>query len=160
MRRLLTLFTLLLILAPIYSETLYTIETSYGDKTVVIPDGYTEHDVLMIIAKAYYELNEKQKQLSTEYDSLKSQLNNYIDANTSLRKTNSELQNSYDSLVKKLETLNSMGGIRGLAGGHITFLNGVLGSGLDLGLIFLDSYLLNVSVEYPLAFSVGFGILF
>lgn len=160
MKKILILLLLFLTLAPIYSETTYTVETAYGDKTVIVPDGYTEKDVLLIIAKAYYELNEEQKQLTTEYENLKTQLNEYKETNSSLRNLNSELQNNYDSLVKKLETLNSMGVIKGLVGGHLSFFDRVFGGGLDLGLIILDTYMVNISVNYPLTFSIGLGILF
>lgn len=151
---------MLLILLPIYSETSYTVETTYGDKTVVIPDGYTDIDVLLIIAKAYYELNEEQSQLHNEYEILKTQVNEYKESNASLRNLNSKLQNNYDSLVKKLETLNSMNMVRGVAGGHLTFFNSVSGGGIDLGLIIYDSCLLNISVNYPLTFNIGLGIVF
>lgn len=160
MKKILILLLLFLTLAPIYSETTYTVETAYGNKTVIVPDGYTEKDVLLIIAKAYYELNEEQKQLITEYENLKTQLNEYKETNTSLRNLNSELQNNYDSLVKKLETLNSMGVIKGLVGGHLSFFNSVSGGGIDLGLIISDTYMVNISVNYPLTFSIGLGILF
>ena len=160
MKRLILLLLLILTIAPIYSATTYIVETAYGNKTVAIPDEYTDKDVLLIIAKAYYELSEEQKQLTAEYNSLKSQLTDYIEINTSLRNRNSELQKNYDSLVKKLETLNSMGVVRGLAGGHLSFFNSLSGGGLDLGLIFFDTYMINASINYPLTFNVGFGIVF
>lgn len=153
------IFTLLIIM-PVYSVTTYTIETAYGDKTVVVPDGYTDKDVLLIVAKSYYELNEEQKQLTSEYETLKTQLSEYININTSLREINSELQNNYDTVVRKLETLNSMGMVKGLVGGHLSFFDKVSSGGLDIGIIFSDTYIINASVNYPLTFSIGFGILF
>lgn len=160
MKKIFILLLLLLTLIPLYSETVYNVETAYGNKTVVIPDGYTDKEVLLIIAKSYYELNEEQKQLTEEYENLKSLLSEYKDINTSLRNLNSELQNNYDSLIKKLETLNSMGIVKGLVGGHLSFFNNVSGGGLDLGIILFDTYMLNVGVNYPLSFSVGVSILF
>lgn len=145
---------------PLFADTVYTIDTDYGEKTVVVPDGYTETDVLLAIAKSYYELNEEDKILKDKIDTLTTQVSTYVDENKFLRERNSLLQENYNQLVQKQKTQNSMGFVRGFATGHLSFVREVTGGGLDVGVIFGDSLIIKVGVEYPLEFNVGVGFVF
>ena len=52
-----------------FSGTSYVVNTSQGEKSVVVPDGMTCEDVMLTLAKNYYEI-------SYEYDSALEELGN------------------------------------------------------------------------------------
>lgn len=160
MKKIILILCILLLVAPLCAETTYTIDTEYGEKTVVIPDGYTEKDVLLVLAKNYYELNEEDKILKEKVDSLTTQVSSYMEENKHLRQSNTTLQEKYDSLVKKQETLNSMGFVRGFTVGYLSFVRQVTSGGVDVGVILGDSFIIKGSFSYPTLFSVGIGFVF
>ena len=160
MKKIILILCILLSVAPLCAETTYIVDTEYGEKTVVIPDGYTEKDVLLVIAKNYYELNEEDKILKEKVDSLTTQVSSYMEENKHLRQSNSTLQEKYDSLVKKQESLNSMGFIRGFTVGYLSFVRQVTSGGVDVGVILGDSFIIKGSFSYPTLFSVGIGFVF
>lgn len=155
---------ILTLLFPCFADTVYTIDTDYGEKTVVIPDGYTEKDVLLIIAKNYYELNEEDKQLKEKINELNIQVTEYITENQSLREKNTSLTENYSQLLKKYETLNSMGFIRGFVVGGLSYTIGqnskVSSGGVDVGLILGDSFIFKCGINYPWRVDFGIGVVF
>lgn len=162
MKKLIILLFVILSLSAtsLYADTIYTIDTDYGEKTVVIPDGYTEKDVLLTIAKNYYELNEEDKQLKEKVNELNTQVTEYISENKSLREKNATLTENYSQLLGKYRTLNSMGFVRGFAVGYLSFVRQVTSGGIDIGVILGDSFIIKGSFSYPTLFSVGVGFVF
>ena len=164
MKKIILILCMLLSVAPICAETTYTIDTEYGEKTVVIPDGYTEKDVLLVIAKNYYELNEEDKILKEKVDSLTTQVTEYVSENKVLREKNMRLQNSYSQLLDKYKSLNSMGFVKGFITGNLSYTvgqySGIASGGADIGIIIGDSFMLKSGVCYPWQVTFGVGIVF
>ena len=164
MKKIIILLITLMFIVPCFADTTYTIDTDYGEKTVVVPDGYTDKDVLLIITKNYYELNEEDKQLKEKITELNTQVTDYISENQSLREKNTTLTENYAQLLKKYETLNSMGFIRGFVGGGLSYTVGqnskVSSGGLNAGIIIGDSFMFSCGVNYPWRVDFGIGVVF
>lgn len=147
------------------ASTTYEIDTKYGKEKVVIPDGYTEKDVLLEVAKAYYEQNHDMKDIQSQLDSLTETAESYIEENASLRAKYQDLIQDYDVLIKRLEQKAKLGWLKGFVGANYSKQKGYDGVGLSVGALLFNKVLLNSSVSYltkdsSLLFSLGIGVLF
>lgn len=147
----------------LFAETVYTVETSRGEQKVVIPDGYTEKDVLLIIAQKYYELNYSFEDLTEKTNKLTADVEEYIEENKKLRDNYDTVIANYSTVVTKLESLSKTTFLKGLAGAGIKYVDksflaeihlgaelferlsiitsvGVLNSALTVGLNFMVSF--------------------
>ena len=71
MKRLLCfLLACVMVLGTVGAVEYYEVDTKYGTKTVVVPNGYTTDEVLCQIAKSYYELSGDFDILTVQYDEL------------------------------------------------------------------------------------------
>ena len=107
-RIIILLFIILLSASSIMADTVYEIDTEYGKEKVVIPDGYTEKDVLLKVAKAYYELNHDAEILKNQLQETTESCESYLSENKSLREKYNDLITDYDVLIKKLDLRNSL----------------------------------------------------
>ena len=166
MRRLIAfIFMIMIGLVPVMAETVYTIDTEYGQEQVVVPDGYTDTDVLLIVAKAYYEQTHEIEELKSQIENLTESSDNYISENKALRLKYDDLIKDYDVLVKRLEQRNMLSWIKGYAGLMYSPYKDNPGIGLDAGVLLFSTVLVKASANYfmsdgSLCIGIGAGFLF
>lgn len=111
------LLAFIIVIGSVGAVDYYEVDTKYGIKTVVVPDGYTSEDVLCEVAKAYYELSGDFDALNIQYKELSEEVKDYITKNEELRFSYETLQNQYQTLVSlqgKESFLNNFGIYLGL----------------------------------------------
>ena len=147
-------------LACTFADKVYEIETKYGTRTVVVPEGYTEEDVMLILAKNYYELDYEYKELSESAKKLVSDVESYMEENKKLREDYDNLISDYDILVEKLDILSKKDKIS-----CFTMANALIdkdfkffGMSMDLGICVYEAFLLKVNLNYGFNDSIGFGV--
>ena len=102
MKRLLCfLLACVMVLGTVGAVEYYEVDTKYGTKTVVVPNGYTTDEVLCQIAKSYYELSGDFDILTVQYEELSSEVKDYI-------AKNEEPRLSYEPSQKQPHTLASL----------------------------------------------------
>lgn len=156
--------TLLLLLVgsfSVWAETTYEIETKYGVEQLIIPDGYTVEDVLLIVAKNYYELDHEHDELLSKVDSLESSVKDYIEMNRKLREEYAKIIVDYDKLIKDLEGYARLSNFQGFvgAGGTYDFKKN-FGLELELGMLLFNKFLLSVEVNFPFTLGLSVGFIF
>ena len=140
MKRLLCfLLACVMVLGTVGAVEYYEVDTKYGTKTVVVPNGYTTDEVLCQIAKSYYEL-------SGDFDILTVQ--KQYQTLASLQNKESLLDNFgfYVSMESSINNDLSMG----LKGGILLAKRVMLGGGLRL----------TPKMENPFQFIVEIGCTF
>jgi len=155
---------------PLYASTTYEIETKYGTRKLVIPDGYTEQEALLIIAKSYYEQNEEYKELQNKVEGLTDSVEEYVVENQTLREEYDDLLNTYDILIKKYKALSSTKWLKGYLGGEIDFASNMNVDGFQFkvgGLLFEKalitggvSYSTGINFKESFGLSLGVGFVF
>ena len=84
MKKFLVCIILLMIPFMCFSKTVYKVDTAFGEKTVVVPDGATCEDVMLVLAKNYYEISYEYDSVLEELGNLKSEVSYYIEENKSV----------------------------------------------------------------------------
>ena len=161
MKKLVIGLLLLCVAAFCFADTTYEIDTKYGKEQVVIPDGYTAEEVLLIVAKNYYELNYEHTELEESVEKLNATIDNYIEQNRELRERHNALIVKYDNLVKEIESYGRLSNFKGYVGGTFTYdFKDTYGGGITAGMFLFNKTLLSVSVYFPfiVGVSVGFVI--
>ncbi len=166
MKRVILAVLVLMVATWAFAATTYEIETKYGTRTVVIPDGYSAEDVLLIVAKNYYELNEDYTSLQQSAKELAETADSYIAANTELRTSYDTLVSDYEILTDKLNTLSKLKPVTYFVFGNVllNFDNVIDGAELDLGLSFFESVSIKMGISFrnpsKIGLSLGLGYLF
>ena len=169
MKKFLVCIILLMIPFMCFSKTVYKVDTALGEKTVVVPDGATCEDVMLVLAKNYYEISYEYDSVLEELGNLKSEVSSYIEENKSLRESQAQLKETYQSLTEKQSKLLKKQNFLTYIKPSVTFdeynpsgLNTSIGfimgtsSMLEAGL----SFEFGPSVKNPWKWSLGFGFLF
>ena len=169
MKKFLICIILSMISLACFSGTSYVVDTSQGQKSVVVPDGMTCEDVMLTLAKNYYEISYEYDSALEELDNLKSEVLSYIEENKSLRESRVQLEKDYQDLTKKQDKLLSKQNLLVYIKSSAIF-NGCETSGLgaSLGFILGTSSMIEVgctfeygsSTEAFMKWSMGFGFLF
>ena len=169
MKKFLICIILLMIPLMCFSGTSYVVDTSQGEKSVVVPDGMTCEDVMLTLAKNYYEISYEYDSALEELDNLKSEVLSYIEENKSLRESRAQLEKDYQDLAKKQDKLLSKQNFLVYIKPSVIF-NEYNPSGLSAsaGFILGASSMLEAGLSFefepatknPLEWSVGFGFLF
>jgi hypothetical protein len=103
-------------------DTVYTVETSKGIYDVVVPEGMTDKDVLLEIAKAYYELDFKYDELDKSSKELANEVKSYVAENQALRDKYSSLDSKYQALIANYKKYTKPKSIVGLLGADLNFV--------------------------------------
>lgn len=144
MKKLLCMIMVLLTLTNMaYAGQTFEIDTAYGIKTVVIPDGYTAEEVLCQVAKAYYELNEEHKELIIQYQELSEEVKGYIKSNEDLRTEYLHLQEQYRTLVSLQNKDSLMDNFRLYMTVDSSLNNTSLSVGTSVGIILLENLMMG-----------------
>ena len=169
MKKFLICIILSMISLACFSGTSYVVDTSQGQKSVVVPDGMTCEDVMLTLAKNYYEISYEYDSALEELDNLKSEVLSYIEENKSLRESRAQLEKDYQDLTKKQDKLLSKQNLLVYIKSSAIF-NGYETSGLgaSFGFILGTSSMIEVgctfeygsSTEAFMKWSMGFGFLF
>ena len=169
MKKFLICIILSMISLACFSGTSYVVDTSQGQKSVVVPDGMTCEDVMLTLAKNYYEISYEYDSALEELDNLKSEVLSYIEENKSLRESRVQLEKDYQDLTKKQDKLLSKQNLLVYIKSSAIF-NGYETSGLgaSFGFILGTSSMIEVgctfeygsSTEAFMKWSMGFGFLF
>lgn len=169
MKKFLLVCILLFITFGIFAET-YTVETKYGEKEVVVPEGYSELDVLLIIAKNYYELHEENKDLQDKVTKLKGSIDSYVMENQTLRAEYTSLYELYTDLVAKYQALSKVDVLKGYVGGGLkySYNTTMAGFNIELGAFLFEKTLLkanfgfdfNAYIVDTFELGIGFGFVF
>ena len=152
-----------------FSDTVYKVNTSQGEKTVVVPTGMTCEDVMLTLAKNYYEISYEYDSTLEDLSDLKSEVEAYVEENKTLRESRAQLEKDYQDLTKKQDKLLSKQNFLVYIKSSAIF-NGYETSGLgaSLGFILGTSSMIEVgcafeygsSTEASMKWSMGFGFLF
>ena len=144
MKKLLCMIMVLLTLTNmVYAGQTFEIDTAYGIKTVVIPDGYTAEEVLCQVAKAYYELNEEHKELIIQYQELSEEVKGYIKSNEDLRTEYFHLQEQYQTLISLQNKDSLMDNSRLYMTVDSSLNNASLSVGTSVGIILLENFMMG-----------------
>ena len=140
----------------------YVIETSRGEQTVVIPDGYTEEQAFLEMSKLYLEERFDHEELLGQTENLlasienyKSEVQNYMEKNTLLVKENDELV----ALYKKLSRVRLVTPRLALRGGFSLDTEEPL-IGVSAGVEVLEKLTIMTEVSYPLSLGLQIGVSF
>lgn len=149
---------LLCLVGCLWATTTYDIDTKYGKEQVVIPDGYTAEEVLLIVAKNYYELNHEHEELIVKAEELDKSVSSYIEANRELRDKYLKILADYDNLVKEVEAYGKWSNFKGFVSGSVTYdFKDTYGFGISAGMFLFNKTLLTVGVNFPFSIGVGVG---
>lgn len=92
-------------LLPPLSAVTYEVETKYGVRDVVIPEGHSELQVLLTLAQYYYELDHEYNDLTHRVKELLSEIDEYKSVVSKYSDEMSELDTKYKKLIKDYDTL-------------------------------------------------------
>ena len=169
MKKILACIILLMIPFMCFSDTVYKVNTSHGEKTVVVPTGMTCEDVMLTLAKNYYEISYEYDSTLEDLSDLKSEVEAYVEENKTLRESRAQLEKDYQDLTRKQDKLLSKQNFLVYIKPSAIF-NGYETSGLgaSLGFILGTSSMIEVgcafeygsSTEASMKWSMGFGFLF
>lgn len=169
MKKILACIILLMIPLMCFSGTVYKVNTSYGEKTVVVPEGMTCEDVMLTLAKNYYEISYEYDSILEDLNSLKSEVETYVEENKALRESRAQLEEDYQDLTKKQDKLLHKQNFLIYMKPSVIF-DGYRTSGLNasLGFILNTSSMIEAgftfeygpSTEAFLRWSMGFGFIF
>ena len=158
MKKLVVGLLLLCMAAFCFAETIYEIDTKYGTRQVVIPDGYTTEEVLLIVAKNYYELDYEHTELEESVEVLNTTIETYIEQNRDLREKYNELITEYDNLVSEIEGYGKLSNFSGFVGGSFTYnFKDTYGFGITAGVFLFNKTLISLSVNSPFTVGVSVG---
>ena len=167
MKKLLCIMMIFLALGgALYSEQIFEVDTKYGVKTVVVPDGYSTEEVLCQIAKAYYELDEDYDTLTIQYEDLAEEVKEYIKDNEELRFSYDTLQKQYQSLVSLQNKDSLMDNFRLYLSMNSSLNRGFPSMGVNGGTVLFDKLMLGGGLRFtptessPLQIVVEIGFLF
>lgn len=154
-----------LFLGNLYADRVYEIETSYGTEKVVVPEGYSDLDVLLEVSKAYYEQNKDLEEVQETLESLKKTSEDYVTEISNLKVKYEDLIGDYEVLVKRLEIKNSLDAVKGIIGVNYSPYKGQLGLGVSVGALLFNRITATLSASYfsydsSLGVSLGIGVLF
>ena len=150
----------------LYSEQIFEVDTKYGVKTVVVPDGYSTEEVLCQIAKAYYELDEDYDTLTIQYEDLAEEVKEYIKDNEELRFSYDTLQKQYQSLVSLQNKDSLMDNFRLYLSMNSSLNRGFPSMGVSGGTVLFDTLMLGGGLRFaptessPLQIVAEIGFLF
>ena len=167
MKKLLCIMMIFLALGgALYSEQVFEVDTKYGVKTVVVPDGYSTEEVLCQIAKAYYELDEDYDTLTIQYEDLAEEVKEYIKDNEELRFSYDTLQKQYQSLVSLQNKDSLMDNFRLYLSMNSSLNRGFPSMGVNGGTVLFDKLMLGGGLRFtptessPLQIVAEIGFLF
>lgn len=151
---------MLVSLCSLFADKAYEIETKYGVKTLIIPDGYTEEEVLLIIAKNYYELDYEYKELQEAVLNLTESANQYIETNKELRSDYEKLKSDYEILVEKLSKLSKTTTLYCFSFANILFdfQSVISGASIDFGLVIKETFMIKTGISYTMATKIGLSL--
>ena len=150
----------------LYSEQIFEVDTKYGVKTVVVPDGYSTEEVLCQIAKAYYELDEDYDTLTIQYEDLAEEVKEYIKDNEELRFSYDTLQKQYQSLISLQNKDSLMDNFRLYLSMNSSLNRGFPSMGVNGGTVLFDKLMLGGGLRFtptessPLQIVAEIGFLF
>ena len=150
----------------LYSEQIFEVDTKYGVKTVVVPDGYSTEEVLCQVAKAYYELDEDYDTLTIQYEDLAEEVKEYIKDNEELRFSYDTLQKQYQSLVSLQNKDSLMDNFRLYLSMNSSLNRGFPSMGVNGGTVLFDKLMLGGGLRFtptessPLQIVAEIGFLF
>lgn len=148
MKKILTVIILLLFSTVLFATTTYKIETSKGTQEVIIPDGYTEKDVLLEVAKAYYELSYDFDEITEKVETLTKDVETYIQENQKLRSEYDQLDSDYKTLVEKLTKTSKPTIFKGLVGAGVGYYQTSIYPVLNLGAELFERFSLVSSLGF------------
>lgn len=147
---------LILILIPVnlFSQE-YKIETSRGEQTVQIPEGFTVEEAFLEMASLYLEERFDHENLIKATEDLEILLNEYIEDNFRLANSLLEHQNKSQAIIKTYEsTAFKKRIVSPIFGVHI---DTELKFRFDVGVELFELIQINGIYEYPKSFGVRLG---
>lgn len=155
-------------IGPVHASTTYEVETDQGIQQVVIPDGMSEIDVLLYLAKSYYNLYYDYEELKSQADTLTNQVSSYISSNQELRVKYEDLLSSYEELSSLYKKSLKPQTLKASIGANIDFnlpLN-LSRVNLTAGAFLFEKFNIfaivgyNIIEPHSLNYGIGFEIIF
>lgn len=163
MKKALIILCLVFLSLPLFATTTFFVETSRGQQPVVIPDGYTLEEVLLIIAASYYEqtwdyeeLVQSYKEATCQLEILKDNCSKYIEENSKYYGIVDKLIYDYDALVQAYKNYKKTPVIKGFVDLGIQIESKA--PTIGLGCILFDKIGLRTSFGFNSDKNFTFGI--
>lgn len=107
-------------MVPLFAGKAYKVSTNRGEREVVIPDGSTALDVLLTLAKNYYNLSYDHEDLLIKTEQLTKDIDEYLAENKNLRTNYNELIIDYAEIVEKYKKMTGVTLLKGVAGAGVS----------------------------------------
>jgi hypothetical protein len=166
MKRLIFIFTILLFSFPLIAQESFIIETSEGEKEVVIPEDMTPTDAFLEMAKLYWEERYDLEEALKQIDELIPKIEEYQREVARLEEERDKLEEENEKLVKRYEEAlveaqkpELFIPYVGIDGGW-DFVNDIPAMGIEANLMIKERVIFGVGFDYPLIPRIQFGITF
>lgn len=146
---------LTLSIGSIYSAE-YTIETSRGPQTAVIPEGSTELEAFLKMSELYLEERFDHEDLLDSIDPLKKSIDTYKDNYEKLDSLYKAAIKDRDDLLDLLKEKNKIKIVQPSFGVSAS-LNKTFS--FDAGIIFLEKLQVSTILSYPYSIGIRFGVI-
>lgn len=163
MKRLLIFLVLsLCLLGTLYAQDEWTISTSQGDKTLIVPEGMTLEEAYQQMAILYWEERYDREELQDTVTDLTAKTEEYMTANESLIASQDTLIKNYADLSSLYEEKLKTPWFRGMLSVDLGWgipdnqLNGTLWGGV----LIKDKVTLEAGLSYPWELHLKAGIIF
>lgn len=163
MKRLLFIILVLVFSLSLFASEEWTISTSRGDKTLVVPEGLTLEEAYCKMAQLYWEERYDREELQETVSVLTTKTEEYLEVNESLKESYSKLNSDYKELTnlyaEKTKTplarwmfsMGVSGSLEKVENTSFSFFGGV---------VVANSVLFEAGISYPLGISLKTGIVF
>lgn len=160
---------ILLILIPLvfslnlFASEEWTISTSQGDKTLVVPEGLTLEEAYCKMAQLYWEERYDREELQKTVSVLTTKTEEYLEVNESLKESYSKLNSDYKELTNLYAEKTKTPLARWVFSlGVASSLEGTKNASFSLfgGVVVANSVLFEAGISYPLGISLKTGIVF
>ena len=139
----------------------WTISTSQGDKTLVIPEGLSLEEAYCQMAQLYWEERYDREDLQDSVQVLTEQVSSYIEANKELQKEKDSLILSYSELSSLYEEKTRTPWFRGLLSADFgwSFYDNQMTGAIYGGVLIKERVTLEAGIRYPWSVSLKAGVI-
>lgn len=138
----------------------WTISTSQGDKTLVVPEGLTLEEAYCQMAQLYWEERYDREELQTAVDELTKKTEDYLASNEGLIQSQTELVQNYKDLTSLYEEKLKTPWFKGLLSVDLGWspVSNQLNGTLYGGVLIKERVTLEAGLSYPLEVHLKAGV--
>lgn len=166
LRNFFLIISIFLLSLPLVAQETFTIDTSEGEKEVVIPEDMTPTEAFLEVSKLYWEERYDLEKALKEIDELLPVIEDYKEEVALLEKERDKLEEENDLLVEKYEEALAEAQkpelfipYVGIDGGW-DFVNEIPAMGIEANVMIKEKFIIGVGFDYPLIPRLQFGMTF